>query len=375
MEAVQDFPKLFPVEYWNKKSAEGRFPEEFWRECGRRRLSGFLIPKNYDGLGNSLENLCQAVVYLGMHGFGTGVYPLLSNNMSSLVIINSGNEEICRLFLPKLASGEYVMGLAVTEKESGSDVLSIKSSAVKRGDKYIINGEKMYVNNFDRATHMLLAVRTTPVENVSKKSEGITLFILDLKQKGLTFKELEKMGTDYYRTAVMTMRDVVVGDEMVVGEVGRGWKALTYALNPDRIVYAALAVGSAFFAIRTAASYASQRTVFGKPIGMNQGIQLPLAAHYAEAEAAKLLTIEAARKFDRGERCDVEACLAKYFSSEVVFKAVSHAVQVLGGYGYLKETGLERVLRDVYLLKSGPITQELALAYVAEKGLGLPRSY
>ncbi|MCS7133263.1 MAG: acyl-CoA/acyl-ACP dehydrogenase [Candidatus Caldarchaeum sp.] len=375
MKEAEDLASFFPLSYWNRKSEEETFPEEFWLECGRRRLQGYLIPPEYDGLGRTLEELVKVVIHLAMHGSGTGLYPLISNNMSSIVLANAGSREIRQHFLPKLATGEYMMGLAVTEKESGSDVLSIKTSAQKSGDKYVVNGEKMYVNNFDRASHMLLAARTTSLENVSKKTDGITLFILDMKQKGLSFEVLEKMGTNYYRTAAMALRNVHVDESMVVGEVDKGWKALTTALNPDRIVYAALAVGSAFFAIKTAAFHASNRKVFGKPVGAYQGIQLPLAAHYAEAEAAKLLTLEAAKKFDRGERCDVEACLAKYLSSEVAFKTISHALQVLGGYGYLRETGLERVLRDIYLLKSGPITQELALAYVAEKGLGLPRSY
>ncbi|BAJ50107.1 acyl-CoA dehydrogenase [Candidatus Caldarchaeum subterraneum] len=372
---VLDLPSLFPLSYWEKMSNSGLFPEEFWRECGRRRLPGFLIPATYGGLGKTVGELVEAVIYLTMHGCGTALYPLLSNNMSSLVINKSGTEKQRQRLLPRLASGEYIMGLSITEKESGSDVLSIKTTAVKQGGKYVINGEKMYVNNFDRATHMLLAARTTPLEHAAKKSLGLTLFVLDMKAGGLSFSELPKMGTNYFRTGVMRLENVEVDEENVVGEVDNGWKALAHALNPDRIVYAAVAVGSALFAIKTATSYASERKVFGKPIGAYQGIQFPLASLYTETEAARLLTLDAAAKFDRGEDASVAACLAKYFASEVVFKAVGQAVQVLGGYGYLKESGLERVLRDIYLLRSGPITQELALAFIAEKGLGLPRSY
>lgn len=375
MKEVEDLQVLFPVDYWNRKSDEAAFPEEFWSEASRRKLPGFLIPQRYGGLGKTLTELVETVIYLASHGCGTGLYPLLSNNMSSLVIMNSASEKLREEFLPKLASGDYVMGLAVTEKESGSDVLSIKTSAEKIRGKYVVKGEKMYVNNVDRATHMLLAVRTTPAERVAKKSDGISLFIVEFDRRRLKVEPLEKMGTNYFRTAAVVFDGLEVDEDFVVGELDKGWKALTYALNPDRIVYAALAVGSAFFAIKTASNYARSRLVFGKPIGSYQGIQLPLAAHYSEAEAAKLLTLEAARKFDRRERTDVDACLAKYLASEVAFKAVSVALQVLGGYGYLRESGLERVLRDVYLLKSGPITQELALAYIAEKGLGLPRSY
>ncbi|MEM4494925.1 MAG: acyl-CoA dehydrogenase family protein [Candidatus Caldarchaeum sp.] len=375
MKEVVDLPALFPLSYWEKVSDESSFPEKFWRECGRRRLPGFLVPEKYGGLGKTVAELVEAVIYLTTHSCGTAIYPLLSNNMASLVINKSGTESQRQSILPRLATGEYIMGLSITERESGSDVLSIKTTAVKQGRKYVINGEKMYVNNFDRATHMLLAARTTPLEHVAKKSAGITLFVLDMKASGLSFTELPKMGTNYFRTGLMKLGNVEVDEESVVGEVDNGWKALAYALNPDRIVYAALAVGSSLFAIKTATSYARERKVFGKPIGTYQGIQFPLAALYAEAEAAKLLTLEAAGKFDRGEDASVAACIAKYFASEVVFKAVGQAIQVLGGYGYLKESGLERVLRDIYLLKSGPITQELALAFIAEKGLGLPRSY
>jgi acyl-CoA dehydrogenase len=372
---VGDFPKLFPPRYWLVKSEKEMFPEEFWAECGKRRLPGFLTPSEYGGLGRSLEEFTNVVFFLAMNGFGTALYPLLSNAMSSLVIQNAGPQSIRERFLPKIASGEYVVGLAITERGSGSDVLSISTSAVRRGDGFVVNGEKMFVNNVARATHFLLAVRTTPMNRVVKKSEGLTLLILDLKAEGIRLEELKKTGTNYYKTAVMHLRDVYVPTENVVGEVDNGWKALTHALNPDRIVYAAVGVGSAHYAIKSAAAYASSRRVFGNPIGAYQGIQLPLAANYTEAEAARLLCIEAARAFDRGEKADVLACMAKYLAAEVAFKSVSHAMQVLGGYGYLKDHHLERVLRDILLLKLGPVTQELALAYVAERELKLPRSY
>jgi len=374
-EIVEDFPKLFPPRYWLAKSEKEMFPEEFWAECGRRRLPGFLTPAEYGGLGKSLLELTNAVLFLAMNGFGTALYPLLSNAMSSLVIHHAGPQGIRERYLPKIASGEYIVGLAITERASGSDVLSISTSAVRSGDGFIVNGEKIFVNNTARATHMLLAVRTTPVQHAVKKSDGLTILILDLKAEGIRFEELKKTGTNYYKTSVMSLRDVYISAENLVGEVDKGWKALTYALNPDRVVYAAVGVGSALYAIKSAAAYALSRKVFGKPIGAYQGIQLPLAANYAEAESARLLCLEAAKAFDRGERADVLACMAKYLAAEVAFKSVSHAMQVLGGYGYLKDNHLERVLRDILLLKSGPITQELALAYVAEKALSLPRSY
>ncbi len=375
LDIVEDLPRIFPTPYWLEKSEQESFPEEFWTECMKRRLPGFMVPEKYGGLGKSLEDLVNAVVYLSSNGFGTSLYPLLSNNMSAIVIASSGPQHLRDEFLPKIASGEYVIGLAVTEKASGSDVLSITTYAEKTGNLYRISGEKMFVNNIGRATHMLLAVRTTPLNEVVKKSDGITLFILDLKAEGLSFKTLGKIGTNYFKTGVMKIEDVMVDERMVVGEVGRGWKALTHALNADRIVYAALGVGSAFYGIKTAVSYAVERKVFGNPIGSYQGIQLPLAANYTEAEAARLLCLEAARAFDRGERSDILACMAKYLASEIAFKALAHAMQVLGGYGYLKEHHLERVFRDILLLKLGPITQELALSYIAEKGLSLPRSY
>lgn len=375
LEAVKDLPDLFPPSYWLEKSEREAFPWEFWLECGRRRLPGFLAPEAYGGLGGDLEGLVNAVVHLGAHGFGTGLYPLLSNNMSAVVLQSSGSQRLMQEFLPKLASGECVMGLAITERSSGSDVLSISTSAERTGDVYRVNGEKMFVNNLDGATHMLLAARTTPVEKTAKRSEGLTLFILDLKTPGLSFQTLAKTGTNYYRTGVMTLKDVEISSQMVVGEVDKGWRTLTSALNPDRIVYAALGVGSALYAVKTASSYAAVRQVFGKPVGSYQAIQLPLAENYTYAEAARLLCLEAAKAYDRGERADVLACMAKYMASEVAVKTLIHSMQVLGGYGYLKEKHLERVFRDMLLLKSGPITQELALAYVAERGLMLPRSY
>ncbi|MEM4296972.1 MAG: acyl-CoA dehydrogenase [Nitrososphaerota archaeon] len=239
----------------------------------------------------------------------------------------------------------------------------------------MIRGSKMFVNNVDRATHLLLLARTTPVDIVEKKSMGLTLFLVDTKSGGLSYRALDKLGTNYVTTCELILEDVHVREEDVVGPVDGGWKVLVSALNADRIVYAALAIGSAQFALERGIKYACERKVFGRPIGANQGVQFPLAEDYVKVEAARLLCLDAARRFDSGERVDVIACMAKYYATEVVLKTLEHSLQVLGGYGYLREWDLERVFRDMLMLRVGPITQELALAYIGEKGLRLPKSF
>jgi acyl-CoA dehydrogenase len=187
--------------------------------------------------------------------------------MSSLVINHAGPQPVCETYLPKLATGEYIMGLAITERASGSYILPIATSAIRRDSGFVVNGEKMFVNNVSRVTYMLLAVRTTHLNLVAKKSEGFTLLIPNLRKEGLMMEELTRMGANYYKLAVMKIKDVYIGEVCVVGEVGNGWKALTHALNLNRMLYAALGIGSAVYAIKTAAAYAATRRVFGKPIG------------------------------------------------------------------------------------------------------------
>jgi acyl-CoA dehydrogenase len=365
----------YGLEYWREISGRKIFPREFWDEVSRMRLPGALIPSEHGGLGLGLAELCEIVIQLGSHGFSTGLYPLLTNAMSSLVILEWGSGKQRRELLPKIATGTVLVGLSVTERESGSDALSIGTTARKENGHYVINGGKMFVNNVDRATHLLLLARTTPADRVAKKSLGLTVFLVDVGAAGLSYRILDKLGMDYVNTCEVMLRDVVVGEDDVVGAVDEGWKVLVKALNADRIVYAALAIGSAQFAIEKARRYAANRKVFGRPIGANQAIQFPLAEDYVMAEAGRLLCMDAARRFDSGERVDVLACMAKYHATIVALKALDHAMQVFGGYGYLRDWDVERIFRDMLMLKVGPITQELALAYIAEKGLGLPRSF
>ncbi len=365
----------YGMEYWREIGRRKVFPQEFWDDVSRMRLPGVLLPPEHGGLGLGLAELCEIVIYLGSYGFSTGLYPLLTNAMSSLVILESGSEKQRKMLLPKIASGTLLVGLSVTERESGSDALSIATVARRENGKFLINGGKMFVNNVDRATHLLLLARTTPADRVSKRSMGLTVFLVDVKSDGLSYRILDKMGMDYVSTCEVVLKDVLVDEDDVVGAVDDGWKVLVKALNADRIVYAALAVGSAQFAIEMARRYASSRKVFGRPIGANQGVQFPLAEDFVMAEASRLLCLDAAKRYDGGERVDVLACMAKYNATVVALRALMDAMQVFGGYGYLRDWDVERVFRDMLMLKVGPITQEMALAYIAEKGLGLPRSF
>jgi len=363
----------FGLDYWHEKYREREFPGEFWAELSSRRFVGMLTTPEYGGLGLGLLDLCIVAEALAKGGAGMGLYPFLSNNIASLVLMNHGTDS-AKAILPRMAVGEEMVGLAYTEEESGSDAFSIKTTAARRRGGFVLTGSKMFVNNIDHATYFMVMARTTQ-ESSEKRSKGLTLFLVKSRVEGMSFKPFEKLGLDYLSTGEMLLSDVFVEEEMVVGEVDGGWRALVNALNADRIVYAATAVGIGLLALNIATQYAKERYVFGRPIGMNQAIQFPLTASYAELEAARTHVYRSAWLFDSGKKCDVAACLSKYLATEAAFRAVENAMRTLGGHSYIKSRHVERLLRDVWLMKVGPLTQELALAYVAEKGLGLPRSF
>lgn len=373
MEDASRLSKSFGLDYWRGVYDAQRFPEEYWSRLSELRLPGVILNAGYGGLGLGLVELVLLTERLASEGAGMGLYAMLSNNLAGLVIQEHGSER-AKTLLPRVVGGELLIGLAFTEEEAGSDAFAIKTIATKKGSGYILHGEKMFVNNVGRATHYLVMARTAQPAG-GRRSQGLTLFLVDSNSEGITYKRLGKMGLDYLATGKMSLEGVYVDETMVVGGVDEGWRAIVNALNADRIAYAALAIGTSRLALGIAVEYAKRRRVFGREIGGYQAIQFPLAASYAELEAAWLLTLNSAVKFDRGESCDVDACLCKYLATEASFRAVEHAMQTLGGHGYLKEHHVERLFRDLLLLKSGPITQELALAYVAQKGLGLPRSF
>ena len=373
LEDASRLSESFGLEYWRGVYDARRFPEEYWSKLSALRFPGIILDSRYGGLGLGLVELVLITERLAAGGAGLGLYAMLSNNLAGLVIQQYGSES-ARALLPRVVRGELLIGLAFTEEEAGSDAFAIKTTATKGDEGYVLQGEKMFVNNVGRATHYLVMARTSqPTEG--RRSHGLTLFLVDSNSSGISYAYLSKMGLDYLTTGRMTLDNVYVGREMVVGSVDEGWKAIVNALNADRIAYAALAVGAGRLALNIAVDYAKRRRVFGREIGGYQAIQFPLAASYAELEAAWLLTLNAAVKFDKGESSDVDACLCKYLATEAAFRAVERSMQTLGGHGYLRDYHVERLFRDVLLLKSGPITQELALAYVAQRGLGLPRSF
>lgn len=370
---ANELARLFGPGYWLEKYEKQEFPLEFWREVNKRKLNGYITPKEAGGLGNSFLKFCLLVERLAEGGAGFGLYSLISNNLASVILHEHGKgkfKEVIKAITDKAA----LIGLAVTEEKSGSDVFAIKTTAKKTEGGFLLSGEKTFVNNIRHADYYMVLART-PQGQAEDRSRSLTLFLLNTSKEGITFRELKKMGMDYTSLGEMRLDNVYVEDNMVIGELGNGWKALTKALNADRIAYAALAVGVGRMALNIAIEHAKKRVVFNRPIGANQGVQFPLAEAWTLLEATWSHVLKAAWMYDSGERTDVEACMVKYSATEAMFKSLRAAMTALGGHGYLRSFHVERLIRDSWILASGPISQELALAYIASRGLGLPRSF
>ncbi|HIQ29404.1 MAG TPA: acyl-CoA dehydrogenase [Candidatus Caldiarchaeum subterraneum] len=370
---AEEVTQLFGPDYWLSKYENREFPLEFWREITQRRLTGYITPRDAGGLGNSFLKFCLLVEKLAEGGAGFGLYSLISSNLTSVILQEHGGEEV-RGVAEEIINYGVLVGLAITEEDSGSDVFAIKTTARKVEGGFILNGEKTFVNNIKHSTYYMVLAKTSSKQTGGRNRE-LTLFLLNTKREGVSFRELDKMGMDYTSLGVMRLDNVFVEDNMVIGDLGNGWKILTKALNADRIAYAALAVGVGKMALNIATEYAKDRVVFNRPIGSNQGVQFPLAEAWILLESAWTHVLKAAWLYDAGERTDVDACMVKYAATYAMFKSLKAAMTALGGHGYLRKFHVERLIRDGWILASGPISQELALAYVASRGLGLPRSF
>lgn len=372
MSSIVDGLDLSPFgdDYWNGCEAQGRFPEEFWRRISERRVPGLILSRESGGLGMGLRELCEAVMGIVSSGAGIGVYPVISNNLAGKVIESFGGDRH-REFLRGLAEGRYLCGLAVTEEQAGSDPSGIGARARRSGSGYVIEGRKFLVANLIRATHYLVLCRTSEPEG-GRWWKGLTLFLLDKSSPGVEFAVRPSLSMGHLPVGELVLKGCTVGEESVIGEPGAGWVALSRALVADRIAYGAVAAGIAELALSRAIRWASSRRAFGRPIGANQGVQLPLAAISAKLSALKAYVLQVAERFDRGESVEVDAMAAKYLGAEVAMESVSTAMRVFAGHGFLKGTTVERLVREVWVLMAGPVTQEIALAYIAHRGLGLP---
>jgi acyl-CoA dehydrogenase len=375
-EQVRRLAGRFPDEYWRERDESGEFPWEFYRAVAQGGWLGITIPREYGGSGLGITEAALVMQTIAESGGGTQACSSIHLGIFGLEpLIRYGTEAAKRKYLPAILAGDLHVSFAVTEPDAGTDTPRISTFARRQGDGYVIRGRKVFITKARESKKMLLLARTTPYEEVVKKTDGMSLFFADIDPSAVEVRELRKCGRHAVDTNQLFIDDLYVPREDLIGEEGKGFRYLLDGLNPERILVGAECVGMGRRAIERAVAYARERRVFDRPIGQNQGIQFPLADSAAKLEAAELLVYKAAWLYDRGRPCGKEANIAKYLAAEAAFEAADRAMQTHGGYGYIKDYDVERYWREVRLFRIAPISQEMVLNYVAEHVLGLPRSY
>ena len=372
---VATLARSFPADYWLEKDKSGDYPWEFVKAFGAGGWLGIVIPEEYGGSGLGVTEAAILLHEICAAGAGTtGASPIHFYVFPPMPVVKHGSAALKERYLPAIARGDCVMSFGVTEPNAGTDTSRIETRAERQGDRFVVNGRKVWNTNARQATHILLLARTSPRDS-AKPFAGLTLFFTPFDRTKITVREIDKMG----RRAVDSNEIFIDGLEIptsdVVGEVGRGFYHLLDSLNPERVLTAIEAVGIGRAAIERASQYAKERVVFGRPIGQNQAIAHPLAQAWANLEAAELITMKAAWLFDHGRPCGAEANTAKLLAADAGFEACDVAVQTHGGYGYAKEFHVERLFREVRLYKIAPVSQQMVLNYLSEHVLGLPKSY
>jgi len=366
----------FGDDYWRKKDKEGKFPHEFYRAIANGGWLGIAVPEEYGGAGLGMTAAVTMLQTIAECGGGMNGGTSVKINIFGLnPVLVFGTEEQKRRMAGPILRGEEKTCFAITEPNVGLNTTRITTKAVRRGDHYIVSGAKTWISTAQVADRMLLLARTTPIEEVSKPTEGLSLFFTKLDRKHVEVREIERMGRSAVDANQLFIDNLPVPAEDLIGEEGKGFRYVFHSMNPERMVVAAEAVGIGRAALKHAVAYAKERVVFDRPIGQNQGIQHPLAKCWMELEAANLMAYRAADLYDRGLPCGAESNAAKYLAGEAGYNACETAVLTLGGNGYAKDYHIERYLRDIMICRIAPITPQLICSYVAEKVLGLPRSY
>jgi acyl-CoA dehydrogenase len=370
---VREVCSRFPNEYWRDLDEGRRYPEEFVAAMTEAGYLGALIPEEYGGMGLDLSAGCAILGEINKSGANAG--PAHAQMYTMGTLLRHGSEGQKRRYLPKIAKGDLrLQAFAVTEPEAGTDTTSIKTTATLEGAHYIVNGRKIYISRVEQSDLMILLARTTPLKEVAKRSDGLSVFLVDLREaEGLTVRPRRVMMNN--ATSELVFDGVRLSAENIIGEVGEGFRYILDGMNAERILIAAECVGDGRWFIEKATKRAGEREVFGRPIGKNQGIQFPIARAYANVEAASLMVEKAASLFDRGEPCGAEANLAKLLAADASWEAANAALQTFGGYGFDAEYDVERKFRETRLYQVAPISTNLILSYVAEHVLGLPRSF
>jgi acyl-CoA dehydrogenase len=366
--------------YWSECDEAHRFPIEVFTDLGKGGWFGLNIPEEYGGGGQGLLELAIANETLCASGGGAGTFFYVTTpGFGATTLVRHGTEEQKQAILPGIASGDVQFCFALTEPDAGSNAVEIKTHARRDGDDFLIKGQKVWISNLENADWMVAVTRTIPAAEATPRYNGFTLFLVDVKEAlaagTLSYTPIPKMGNNILHSSQVFFDDVRVPARNVLGEVDGGFPVLWDVLNPERILAAAGGIGAADAALQYAAQYAREREVFGRPIGVNQGIQFPLAQIKAKTELGRLMTYKAAWLFDHGLSCGNEANIAKLTGAQVAWEAADQAFQTLGGMAYSKEYPVERWLRDARIGKNVPVAEQLVLAHIATSMLSLPKSY
>jgi acyl-CoA dehydrogenase len=373
--AIRELCAQFPAEYFRRVDEQRGYPEEFVDVLTKGGWLAALIPEEYGGSG---LGLCEASVIMeeiNRAGANAGACHGQMYNMATL--LRHGSEEQKREYLPKIARGELrLQSMAVTEPTAGTDTTSIKTVAVKRGDRYVVNGQKVWISRVQHSDLMILLARTTPMTEVARKSDGLSIFLVDLRKaigKGLAVRPIPNMVN--HETNELFFDNLEIPRSSLIGQEGKGFRYILDALNAERTLIAAECIGDGYWFIDKVTKYAKERVVFGRPIGQNQGIQFPIAKAYANLEAANLMRFKACRLFDAGQPCGAEANMALLLAADASWEAGNGCLQFHGGFGFACEYDVERKFRETRLYQVAPISTNMILAYIAEHVLGLPRSF
>ena len=373
---VQRLCSQFGDNYWREQDAKGEFPEEFYQAMAKGGWLGVAMPEEYGGSGLGVTEaalILHEVAASGACMSGASAVHMNIFGVNPLVV--HGTPEQKAAWLPDVIAGKTKVAFGVTEPDVGLDTTHLQTRAVREGDHFRVQGRKVWISTAQVAHKILLLARTTPLDEVSRPTEGLSLFFTDLDRSAIDVREIDKTGRAAVDSNELFIDDLKVPVDHLLGEEGRGFYHILDGINPERVLVAAEAVGMGRVALKRAVAYAKERVVFGRPIGQNQAVQHPLAESWAQLEAADLLTFKAAWLYDNGLPCGAESNAAKYLAAEVGFQAADRAMQTHGGYGYSKEFHVERYWREAKIPRLAPVSPELILCYIAERVLGLPRSY
>ena len=374
-DALRQLCAGFDSTYWQGVDEQRAYPQAFVEALTQAGWLAALIPTEYGGSGLSLTQASVIMEEINLSGGNAGSCHGQMYNMGT--VLRHGSEQQKQTYLPRIASGEWrLQSMAVTEPDTGSDTTRLKTNATKRGDRYVVNGQKVWISRVQHSDFMVLLARTTPLAEVTRKSQGLSVFIVDVKQalsQGMVLKPIRNMPN--HETNEVFFENLEIPEDNLIGKAGEGFSYILDGLNAERALIAAECIGDAYWFIRKARDYANTRQVFGHSIGMNQGVQFPIADNLIETEAANLMRYEACKRFDAHQACGTQANMAKYLAAKASWEAANVCLQTHGGFGFACEYDIERKFRETRLYQVAPVSTNLIYAYVAEHVLGLPKSY